>query len=142
MSTTGLDSFRRYSTNISLNEHIDQLNEQLHHLLDNDRIHFSKRKKLLLQLERKNNQYRRVIDRLDLQNQKKITINNDLIRCIKKKIIDEDRQQRQQRTNEQEEDTSWSLGSMATLFGAAFAGIISAATFIIMMLDRSKERTI
>ncbi|CAF3036875.1 unnamed protein product [Rotaria sp. Silwood2] len=142
MSTTEINSFRKDLINISLNESIDQLNEQLRHLLDNDRIHFSKRRKILLQLERKNNQHRRSIDRSDLHNQKIITINNNLIRCIKKKIIDEDRQQQQQRTNEQDEDTSWSLGGMATLFGAAFAGIISAATFIIMLLDRSKERTI
>ncbi|CAF0863952.1 unnamed protein product [Rotaria sordida] len=142
MSTAGINSFRKYSINIPLNESIDQLNEQLHHLLDNNQIHFSKRKKLLLQLERIHNRHRRSVDRLDSNNQKKITINNNLIRCIKKKIINEDRQERQQRTNEHEANTSWSLGSMAALFGAVFIGIMGAATFIIMILDKSTEKII
>ncbi len=83
-----MDSIRKYSINVTLNEAIDQLNKQLHNLLDNTEVHFSKRKKVLIQLERKTNQYRRAIDRSDLDNQKKLTNNTDLIRQIKKKIID------------------------------------------------------
>jgi hypothetical protein len=144
MATSGIDSFRKYSINISLNEAMDQLNEQLHQLLNNTQIHFSKRKKILLQLERKHNQYRRSIGKSDLDNQNKLTNNTDLIRRIKKKIIDEDRQQLQRRRHEQEqvEDNNWSHGHMTILVGVALTGILCTATFIIMMLDSSKDKYI
>ncbi|CAF1096214.1 unnamed protein product [Rotaria magnacalcarata] len=138
MSSNELDSFRTYAINVSLNQSIDQLHGQLCRLIGNTEMHFSKRKKLLLQLERKNNQYRRVIDRSDVQNNKKVMINNDLIRCIKKRIIHEDRQQRQQMRDEQ--NNNWSIGGMAALVDIALAGMITAATFIIMMLHVSKEK--
>jgi hypothetical protein len=137
-----LNSFRKFSINVSLSEAIGQVNQQLRHLLDNTEVHFSKRKKILIQLERKNNQYRRAIGLSDSDNQKILKNNTDLIRQIKKKIIDEDRQHRQQMTDEQEQmaNNSWSLGGMAALVGAALAGIISAATFIIIMLNSFKEK--
>lgn len=142
MSATSIDSLRKYSINISVNETIDQLNQQLLHLHDNTETHFSKRRKLLLQLERKNNQCRRLIDRSDLDNQKKLTINNNIIRSIKKKIIEEDRQQRQQRMDEQEENNNWSLAAITAMVGTVFAGVIGIATYIMMMLAESKERKI
>ncbi|CAF4521874.1 unnamed protein product [Rotaria socialis] len=103
MSSTELDSFRTYSINVSLNESIDQLYGQLCRLFGNTQMYFSKRKKLLLQLERKKNQYRRAIDRSD------------------KRIIHEDRQQRQQIRDEQEQNNNWSMGGMAALVGIALA---------------------
>ncbi|CAF3747482.1 unnamed protein product [Rotaria socialis] len=122
MSSTELDSFRTYSINVSLNESIDQLYGQLCRLFGNTQMYFSKRKKLLLQLERKKNQYRRAIDRSD------------------KRIIHEDRQQRQQIRDEQEQNNNWSMGGMAALVGIALAGMNTAATFIIMLLHVSKEK--
>jgi hypothetical protein len=142
MATSGIDSFRKYSCNISLNEAVNNLNQQLHQLLGNNQIHFSKRKKLLLQYERKNNQFRRSIDRSDLVNQKKITENSDLIRRIKKIIIDEERQQEQQRRDEHEQNNSWSLGVMTALIGVTVAGVLSIATFIITMLEKPNEKYI
>ncbi|CAF1019901.1 unnamed protein product [Adineta steineri] len=139
-----MDNLRKYSINISLNEAIDQLNKQLQQLLDNTQIDFSKRKKILLQLERKHNQYRRSIEQTDLHNQRKLIDNNDLIRRIKKKIIHDDRQQQQRRRVEQEqvENNHWLHDHMTFLVGAALTGVLCAATFIIMMLDNSKEKYI
>ncbi|CAF0840064.1 unnamed protein product [Adineta steineri] len=139
-----MDNLRKYSINISLNEAIDQLNTQLQQLLDNTQIDFSKRKKILLQLERKHNQYRRSIEQTDLHNQRKLIDNNDLIRRIKKKIIHDDRQQQQRRRVEQEqvENNHWLHDHMTFLVGAALTGVLCAATFIIMMLDNSKEKYI
>ncbi|CAF0905678.1 unnamed protein product [Adineta steineri] len=139
-----MDNLRKYSINISLNEAIDQLNTQLQQLLDNTQIDFSKRKKILLQLERKHNQYRRSIEQTDLHNQRKLIHNNDLIRRIKKKIIHDDRRQQQRRRVEQEqvENNHWLHDHMTFLVGAALTGVLCAATFIIMMLDNSKEKYI
>jgi anti-sigma-K factor RskA len=142
MATPDIDSFRKYSFNISLNEAINQLNEQLCQLLDNSQLHFSKRKKLLLKFERKNNQFRRSINRLDSEYQKKLTKNSDIIRRIKKKIIDEDRQQRQRGRDEHEQNTSWSLSGITVAIVMVVAGVISITTFVIMMLDKSKEKYI
>lgn len=141
MSTDGLAAFRKYSINVSLNENIDQLNGQLHRLLENTQIHFSKKKKLLLHLERRNNQYRQAVGRSDAQNQKKIMMNNDLIRRINQKIMDEDRQEKQQIRYEQEQNNSWSVGGITALVGVAFAGVIIASTLIITMLHNSKNKS-
>jgi len=142
MATSDIDSFRKYSFNISLNEAIDQLNEQLKQLLGNTQIHFSKRKKLLLQFERKNNQFRRSIDQSNLENQKRLTENSDIIRRIKKKIIDEAREQGQRRRDEYEQNTNWSLGAVTVAIVMVVAGVISIATFLIMMMDKSNEKYI
>lgn len=140
MTTLDINSFRKYSFNVSLNEVIDQVHQQLCQLLNNNQIHFSKRKKLLLQLERKNNQVRRLIDQSDNGNQQKLKDNFDLIRRIKKKIIQEDRQQEQRRRDEHEQNNPWSPGYMTALFGIILAGLISIATIVIMMLDKSNEK--
>jgi len=142
MATSGIDTFRKYSFNISLNEAIDQLNEQLNHLLGNTQIHFSKRKKLLLQFERKNNQYRRSINQSDLENQKKLIENSNIIRRIKRQIIDEDREERQRRRDEHEQNSNWSLDAMTAAIAGVVAGVISIATFIIMMMDKTDEKYI
>jgi hypothetical protein len=144
MSTSEIGVPRKYTINISVNEAIDQLHEQLCQLLNNSQVHFSKRRKILLQLERKNNHFRRSIDQSDLEKQKKLIVNTDVIRRIKHKIIDEDRRQRQQRRHEHEQvvDDNWSLDGLCATIIAAVAGIISVATFIIMMLDSSKENYI
>jgi hypothetical protein len=131
------------SFDISLNEAVQHVNEQLHQLLGNTRIHFSKRKKLLLQLERKNNQFRRSIHQSDFVNQKKLTENSEIIRHIKMKIINEARQQEQRRRDELEQNPQWSLdGKTTAIGGVVVAGVISLATFIIMMLVNSKEKYI
>src|SRR5436190_650446 len=114
MTTSSIDSLRKYSFNISLNDAIDQLNEQLHQLHGNTQIHFSKRKKLLLQLERKYNRFRRLVTPSDLENQKKLIENSDLIRHIKKKIINEHRHQEQQRREQYEQNSDWTLREMIT----------------------------
>jgi hypothetical protein len=142
MATSGIDTFRKYSFNISLNEAIDQVNEQLNHLLGNTQIHFSKRKKLLLQFERKNNQYQRSINQSDLENQKKLIENSNIIRRIKRQIIDEDREERQRRRDEHEQNSNWSLGAMTAAIAGVAAGVISIATFIIMMMDKPNEKYI
>jgi hypothetical protein len=142
MATSGIDTFRKYSFNISLNEAIDQLNEQLNQLLGNTQIHFSKRKKLLLQFERKNNQYRRSINQSDLENQKKLIENSNIIRRIKRQIIDEDREERQRRRDEYEQNSNWSLGAMTAAIAGVAAGVISIASFIIMMMDKPNEKYI
>jgi hypothetical protein len=125
-----------------LNEAIDQLNEQLNQLLGNTEIHFSKRKKLLLQFERKNNQYRRSINQSDLENQKKLIENSNIIRRIKRQIIDEDREERQRRRDEYEQNSNWSLGAMTAAIAGVAAGVISIASFIIMMMDKPNEKYI
>jgi hypothetical protein len=127
---------------MSKNESIDQLNQGLNQLLGNTGIHFNKRRKILLQYERKNNQFRRFIDRLDFENQKKLTQNSELIRHIKKQIIEENRQEYQRRRNEHEQNRNWSLGGMITAMGLVVIGVISIATLIITVLDRSKEKNI
>jgi len=127
---------------MSKNESIDQLSQGLNQLLGNTGIHFNKRRKILLQYERKNNQFRRFIDRLDFENQKKLTQNSELIRHIKKQIIEENRQENLRRRNEHEQNRNWSLGGMITAMSMVVIGVISIATLIITVLDRSKEKYI
>lgn len=116
----------------------DQLNEQLYLLLGDTRKHFSKRRKLLLQLERRNNELRRAIHRLDLESQKKVTDNYQVIQRIKKTIIEDDRQQSQRRRHELEQHRKCSSGTMV--------GTIAIVTFVVIMimiiLDRSREKYI
>jgi hypothetical protein len=123
-------------------ESIDRMNEELHRLFGNNEIHFNKRRKILLQLERKNNQFRRFIDQFDFETQRKLTLNSDLIRHIKKKIIEENRQENQRRRNQHEQNRNWSLGGMITAISMVVIGVISIATLIIILLDRSREKYI
>ncbi|CAF0740989.1 unnamed protein product [Adineta ricciae] len=144
MAASNLESLRKYTVDVTTNEAIDELNNQLRRLLDDTHINFIKRKKMLLQLERKHNQLRRLIAAGDFVNQQQVTHNTDLIRRIKKKIIADDRQQRQRRHEEQEQaaNLNWSAGYMTIVVGGAFAGVLCAATFIIMILYNSKEKYI
>ncbi|UJR14383.1 hypothetical protein I4U23_001379 [Adineta vaga] len=142
MASSSLESLRKYTVNISTNEALETLNQQLHRLLADTHIDFNKRKKMLLQLERKHNQYRRLFEQNDYHNQHKLADNTNLIRRIKKKIIEDDRQQRQRRHAEQEQtaSTNWSPGYTVILVGGALAGVLCVATLIIMILNNSKEK--
>lgn len=121
-------------------EFVDRLHAQLQHLLNDTQIHFSKRKKLLLQYERRNNQLRRsnVVD------QKRITANYDLIRRIKKQIIEDDRRQVRERRNAHEQHRKpWSTNQLSGAVGGIILGSITIATLIMMVIimsDRSKEK--
>ena len=115
---------------------VDRLHVQLYHLLNDTQTHFTKRRKLLLQYERKNNQLRR----MDSVDRKKITENYDLIRRIKKKIIEDDRRQIQQRRDQQHPKLS--SNQMTGAIGGIILAAISIATLIMMiiiMLEKSKE---
>lgn len=117
---------------------VDQLHVQLYHLLNNTQTHFTKRRKLLLQYERKNNQLRR----MDSIDRKKITENYDLIRRIKKQIIEDDRRLIQQRRDQHEQHRKLSSNQMTGAIGAIILAAISIATLIMMiiiMLEKSKE---
>lgn len=119
---------------------VDRLHVQLYHLFNDTQTHFTKRRKLLLQYERKNNQLRRVqsVDR------KKITENYELIRRIKKQIIDDDRRLIQQRRDQVEQQKrKLSSNQMTGAIGGIILVAITIATLIMMliiMLEKSKEK--
>ena len=137
-----MEAMRKYSINVSAAELLEQLHEQLRHLHTNTRMHFQKKKKLVLQLERRNNQWRRRTDRSDAEQQKKLADNTHLIRLIKKTIVDEDREEQQRRRDEQGQSELWSLGGLTATVTVAMAGIVSAATLIVIMFVNTKERNL
>ena len=141
---TRLDSMRKYSIEVSVDEILDQLYQQLIHLQSNSEIHANKRKKMLIQLERKTNQLRRAIDRTDEGKQKRIVEMTHLIQRIKKQIIAEEYRERQRRREEQDnvETSQWSLGTLSVTVVVVIAGVISMATLILIMLGHSTERYI
>ena len=137
-----MDAMRKYSVNVSTAELIEQLHAQLRHLQANSQMHFQKKKKLVLQLERRNNQWRRRIDQSDAEQQKTLADNTHLIRLIKKVIVDQDREEQQRRRNEQGQNDLWSLGGLTATVTLAMVGIVSAATAILIVFVDTKERNL
>ena len=144
MTLTRLDAMRKYSIEVSVDDMLDQLHQQLTHLHSSSEIHANKRKKIVIQLERKSNQLRRSIDPTDESKQRKIVDTTNLIRRIKKQIIAEEYRERQRRMNEQDnlETSRWFLGTLAVTVGAVVAATITMATLILIMLEHSNERKI
>lgn len=144
MTLTRLDAIRKYSIEVSVDDMLDQLQQQLTHLHSSSEIHANKRKKMVIQLERQTNQLRRSIDRTDESKHRRIVDTTNMIRRIKKQIIAEEYRERQRRRHEQDngETSRWSLGTLAVTVGAVVAATISMATLILIMLEHSNERNI
>ena len=138
---TGLESLRKYSIEVSLRDHLDQLNDQLRQLHDNSAIHHAKRKKLLLQFERRNNQLRRSIERTDQDKQKILTENANFIRMMERKIIQEEQREQRQRRDEQINDRLWwwSPTKMRVMVGSALVLLLLLSTGISMMLNHGNH---
>lgn len=142
MTARDLESLRKYTIHISKSEAIEQLNEELRALLANVVMDFPKRKKLLLQLERKHNQSRRIIDREDVAMQQLFTRNTELIRRIKRQIIDEAREQQQRQRAQQVEDDSWSPARLTFVVVGTLVAVLCVASSIIMLLGNDKQKRV
>jgi hypothetical protein len=136
-----MDSMRKYSINLSTNDILDQLKHQLIQLHEHYSIHFNKKKKILIQLERKHNQLRRSIDRSNREQMTELVEQMNLIRQIKKKIIHEERHQQQQRRNEQQqvEHRHDHIVRLAITLTTTVFGLLTIATLTLMMLHSSQE---
>lgn len=129
-----LNQFRKYSFEETFADSIQQLNQQLKRLNERTDEHFHKRKKELLQFERRNNHYRTRQSQFDEKYRKIIDENQQLIRQIKIKIIRDDRHERQQRTDQHQRIYQRPLTSFFLL-----VGILFLATMIILFLNQTNK---
>lgn len=132
---------RKYSVEVSKTEILQRINEQLRSLKTNSQIHYSKRKKLLLHLERRFNQIRRTFDSSDHNQQIHFAESVHLIREIKKSIIHEECRILEQRRNEQEqqETNPWSSTKVAVSVIILLVIVVVVATLIRIFLDNMNK---
>lgn len=126
---------RKYSFEETLDESIERLNHQLKRLNERTHEHFRKRKKLLLQLERQNNYYRRRKTQFDDNLRMIIDENLQIIREIKLQIIRDDRHERQRRTEQHQRIYQRPLTSLFLLIGILFL-----TTVIIFLRNKSNNQ--